>query len=287
MPKRRPPTWLATHRIALRTEPLVRNAWTRARRLTQDATSPTVIRRALRAGDIEAAVNAVPWDETAGPVLRREFVRSIRDAYEASGGAVAELMRVPASFAIADPRPAEWIARYSGKKIVEIGDQTRAGIRRALRLSVDTGRSAQETARLIKPQIGLHEAWVEAVANYRAELELGEAVYTQAEIERQVARYANTLQQARAMNIARTETQYAISAGRREAWAQAADEGLFEPATAEQRWIVSPGACDYCEYLGELDPVPYGTPFRDADGGAVDDAPAHPSCRCGVELVLE
>lgn len=287
MAPRRPPTWRATHRIALRTEPLVRNAWTRACRLTQDATSPTVIRRALRAGDIEAAVNAIPWDETAGPVLRRDFVRSVRDAYEASGGAVAELMRVPAEFAIADPRPAEWIARYSSKKIVEIGDQTRAGIRRALSLAMETGRSAQETARLIKPQIGLHEAWVEAVANYRDELTLGEATYTQAEIERQVARYANTLQQARAMNIARTETQYAISAGRREAWTQAAEQGLFEPATAQQRWIASPGACDYCLYLGDLDPVPYGEPFTDSDGAPVADAPAHPSCRCGVELVLE
>lgn len=81
--------------------------------------------------------------------------------------------------------------------------------------------------------------------------------------------------EARAEVIARTESMMAANQGQREAWAQAADEGLL-PVDAQREWIATSEACPECDALdGEVVGLDEQYPN---DGG--DGPPAHPNCRC-------
>lgn len=84
----------------------------------------------------------------------------------------------------------------------------------------------------------------------------------------------------RADLIARTEVMTAANEGQREAWRQAADEGLLSE-NARVTWIATVDACPACEALD-------GT-IRDLDGEYPDNGgdgpPLHPRCRCTEGIV--
>ena len=84
--------------------------------------------------------------------------------------------------------------------------------------------------------------------------------------------------EARADLIARTEVMTAANEGQREAWRQAADEGLL-PANIRIGWIATVGACPECEVLDGQTRSLDG----EYEGGVVP--PAHPRCRCTEGIV--
>lgn len=101
----------------------------------------------------------------------------------------------------------------------------------------------------------------------------------------------------RAQMIARTESAYAYTEGRIEAWK---DTGVV----VGKRWLLSPDACEFCEaaarQYGEKT-VPLDTPFYTVGttltgvaGGRmkltyrnVDGPPLHPNCRCDTIAVTQ
>ncbi len=104
---------------------------------------------------------------------------------------------------------------------------------------------------------------------------------------------------ARAVNIARTETAHAYSAGEEAAWRESG-------VVTGKQWLLATDPCQFCEAAAaEFDQnskgKPLGTPFyrqghtlTGADGGTmtldfddVDGPPLHPSCRCTMIPILE
>lgn len=81
---------------------------------------------------------------------------------------------------------------------------------------------------------------------------------------------------ARAQTIARTETMRAVSAGQREYWEDAAEQGLL-PKTARRVWIAAEdeALCDVCQAL-DGKKAKLGAQYA----AGIDGPPAHPNCRC-------
>lgn len=144
------------------------------------------------------------------------------------------------------------------------------------------GLPPRESARLIRSLIGLTERDARAVAKLRATLLERGAL--PAAVEKQTARYAERLLNARAETIARTETMTAAAQGQAELWSQAEAAGLL---TGEElrEWIVTDDdrTCEICLPM-DGQQVAKGENFVDGDGNEVEAPPAHPNCRCSWGL---
>ena len=80
----------------------------------------------------------------------------------------------------------------------------------------------------------------------------------------------------RALMIARTETAFADVQGNLAGWKQS---GVVE----KKQWILGADACDECQPLADLGPIPVDEEFPDGGG---DGPPLHPNCRCDLVPVL-
>jgi hypothetical protein len=260
----------------------LRRTFLRAVVAAQNGTPMTRLTERIRAGDIDGAIDAVPWKDLAEPIMRDEVVRVLRDTLEQSGTLAARALPVRgANFSIIDPRPTEWLRTRSSDLVVEIGTDQRDGLRQTLAEGMRAGRSALRMAQDVKAQIGLHSRWQEAVANFSTDLD---GKVTAADAARQVARYSAQLTQARAMTIARTEAARASMAGRKEAWAQAEEKGWIDARTATWTWVMVQREhveSDPCPYL-DGQTLPYGQQFL-VDGEPMTP-PAHPNCVCSLML---
>ena len=251
---------------------------------------------AIRAGGNVLA--ALPL-EVLDMRLRTELGRLFRDTYEQAGDAAAKKLKARLvgkditfetqvdqwAFDVVNDRGLRVLQERGAARVVQITEETRKAIRAALVEMSMQGVPAATQAKRVKELVGLTEAHAQAVQNLRAKL-IDEGV-APARVEALAARKANELLNWRALTIARTETIAALAAGQRESWEQAASEGLFEPQTAMQAWSTSSdeGVCDICDPMNGQE-VPYGQPFTTGDGDDVYDPPAHPRCRCVVDLVL-
>lgn len=291
----KPVDWRILRRIALKAQPELRSAFLRAIAAVQDGTRIGTVRNLLLMGDVVGAADAIPWDHLAEPILRDQFVRTLRDVYETSGAKSAELLtrtrNVDGSpaFSLVDERPSRWVAEYGGKLIVQISEQTRGGIRESLQTMMDQGYSAQRAAQAIRPQIGLFDRWSKAVENYR--LEMAASGMSAAQLDADVARYATQLRQARALMIARTESASAANQGAREALRQAVDGGFVQSEQIRRTWDASGEACPYCQAIADEneDGVGLDEPFRIPDEvstgeSTIDEPPAHPNCSCVTQV---
>ena len=101
--------------------------------------------------------------------------------------------------------------------------------------------------------------------------------------EKHGERYGNKLRRSRARMIARTETSFAQNRGMLDVMLQAQDDGLVGAGTLKE-WVIGPtDVCDICVPLGGTR-VPMKQPFR-WRGGQGDYPPAHPNCRCTIDMV--
>lgn len=91
---------------------------------------------------------------------------------------------------------------------------------------------------------------------------------------------------ARAEEIARTETMTASNVGQQDAWDQAVEDGLLT-GNELQEWIVTPDdrLCPICDGLDGVQ-AELGGMFVSDTGDQYDGAPAHPNCRCTVGLAV-
>lgn len=278
------PEWKALHRIQDRATPRLRRAFLRAVAKTQSEIVYARVVEALDRGDIEAAVAAIRWEGVGEPVLKRDMLRILRDIFDDAGGVSAALVK-DASFSVLNPRGLSFMAEHGAELVTNITDATVAGLRQTLADALAEGLNAQQAARLVKHHVGLTPRFAKAVGKYRSKLV--EQGMTKAEVDKFAQQYAAKLNQHRAMTIARTESAIAATAGQHEAWEQAAEQGLFDRATAKRVWITTP------DDLADHDP-PSCSDFDGAkatmdgsfsvDGYSADRPPLHPGCRCAVGL---
>ena len=103
-----------------------------------------------------------------------------------------------------------------------------------------------------------------------------------------VDRYADNYLDYRAATIAQTETTRAASLGLQGAYQQAADRGVMPSEAVTQFWQIAldEKVCPVCLSVYDRNPqgVPLGQQFDSIDG-PIDAPPAHPNCRCTLEMV--
>lgn len=220
---------------------------------------------------------------------------------------------------LTNPEAVRFLQQTLPERIRLIDNQSRDSIRQSILRGVQEGRPPRVIARDIRDVAGLTptmESWVD---NLREQLETGrvggstppwdrrisaaeaqrarrlfrEEQPSRRQLDALVSRYAASLRNRRALNIARTETHRALIEGQKAIWSQAVDEGLLDPAEARQVWVVTPD-----ERLREqhaavpgMNPegIPLGGMFETPIGpvagpGQSGDPGFDIDCRCTVAL---
>jgi hypothetical protein len=189
-------------------------------------------------------------------------------------------------FDMTNPRAIQAVRTAVANLIREISHSQRQAVREIIELAFIEGLPPARSAQLIREVVGLTRRQAAKVAAF--EVKLYETVGTTTEIQRRVERYAAAQLRQRSMMIARTETINAASAGQRELWRQAVDQGYL-PSNQKRRWIVTPDDRldeEVCEPMTGQE-VGLNEPFTTGDGRKVMGPTAHPNCRCSQRLVLK
>lgn len=200
----------------------------------------------------------------------------------------------PAQRAVLDyinPRSADYAVMRGGQLVTDISEANRRGLRWILTDSMAKGRGSLDTARMIQKTIGLHTRWARAVVNYdtRTYTQLvSQGMRPAAARERTdvlTKRYRDKLIRARAVMIARTETQLAQNMARQTGWDAASKVGVLDGSSMKE-WRTAPSGsslgrpCDVCAGLNKTR-VQWNAAFP--TGHIMP--PAHPHCRCTAVLV--
>lgn len=266
-PRPKNPEWRELYRVMDRHLNGMRNTFLRAVAAVQEATVGKVVREAIDAGDIKAAVKAIPWAESAHDILGDDFMARFGEVVEEAGLVAVDYLPRKASFAIDDPRARNWMAEHGAELIRDLDKEHLTAIRASLVEMLDQGLPANQAQRLIVGQIGLLDREALAVTRMATKLTVAGEL-SPGQIQKLADQYSERLRLARALRIARTEGQFALSGAQREAWAQAIDQGQL-PENGRERFLPGEGACETC--LGHAGVYPIGQGPR---------APIHPGCAC-------
>ncbi len=241
------------------------------------------IRSALRFGNIEQAIQAVP---VADLILLRPAVEELLYQVALEGAKIGQAAEIITRLGTAEGLPvaelAFWARQHSAKLVVGITDQTRRGLRDAIVRAIQSGQSPARLAPQIEASVGLNRQQVTALLN-RAD-ELRDAGLSVERINARLARYAAQLRRQRGRVIARHELLQAANEGRREQWEREARDGLIAPDRWEREWVAivpSDGrTCSHCiGQDGQRAPINGVYPNGD------DGPPGHVLCRCTEILV--
>jgi hypothetical protein len=301
-------------RIASRFEPPVAAAFLRAVERLIAQIDEAALLSAIAGGDlnlIAGAAGAQQLDLFLGTDerLRRALVSTASATGRASAEILSDASGLAFRFNDFDPNVVMFARTQAAELVVAVGEDVREAIRIVVALGNEIGLTVDQQARAIREVVGLPPNWANAPLNLRRELQAGRFTSTrrlsavekaqihkrirdgtvnEAFIERMERRYADSLRNRRALNIARTETLRASHHGQRVSWRQATRDGVL-PATARRMFIVTPD-----DRLREThaavpgmnpDGVGLDEPFRTPLGNFMDP-PIEVNCRCGVGLVF-
>lgn len=277
------PGWRKLHRIADALAPKLRKQFLAAVSAAKDGTHIGEIESALDRGDVEQAVKILDraWKTHGAKIIEGDFLAPFMSAFQESGLVSVKLVSPkPFDFEVENPRGLKWAQQHAAELVVEVGDETRRGLKVQVERMLESGVSARETARAIRgvQGFGLTERQATAVENYRAGL-IGQDV-APGKIDRMVSRYYSQMLDYRAMNIARTESMFAVNAGYQEALQQAVDEGLLNADATVRVWTTAGQDGAICDECWDLEGAE-----ASIDGqfpGGADMPPLHPQCRCTV-----
>lgn len=194
------------------------------------------------------------------------------------GGPVEKPGPVAVDFAAVNPRATAWARAHAGA-LVQAPAAVRDTVRRLTVRANQEGIPPRALARLLRDTVGLTDAQVEAVANFRQRL--ADDDVPEETLERRVERYAAAQGRARSLNIARTELQSALNQGQQALWQEAVDQQAIVASQFEQVFLIADDdrLCPECEALADATAAIGGT-FP----GGTSGPPVHPSCRCAVGL---
>lgn len=256
---------------------------------------------------------------TSGDFAARELGRKIATDFQQVGKADEPLPSQAAlnfRFDRLDPRALEWASARAGVLITNMTAAERETFRQIVARAVGTGISPTgiqselvSALRQINPGTevgrqltdlfganmnGLTARYEQAVANraYQTAADMADRGVQASKIVERVktdaTKYANRLRRARGRTIARTEILTANNAGRMAAYEQATEAGLMDANTATKQWEVGPfDVCPICVELGRSTSsvgIPLSQQFEASNGWSGNAPPAHPNCRCTVEV---
>lgn len=307
--------WLLA--IADRAAPKVRDAFRKAVEAVRGSIDDDKLRAALQSGSVDRVMDALGLDDQLRRSLGAQVIPLIEDVFIAAGRATAARPlkggQLTMRFDISNPSAARFIQQYDFGLIRQIAADTRDGVRAIVLDAFRYGGHPYEQARRIRELVGLTDAQAKAVDNFRTMLEEGDRealtrglrdrrfdrtldqalgsqptkALSSDRIDTMVDRYRARALNARAENIARTETLRASNTAMTMAWDQAAGDNLINRTTARQFWLVTPDdrLCPICSQVPDMnrEGVPLGGDFQ-TPIGPVKRGPLHPQCRCTLTL---
>jgi hypothetical protein len=241
------------------------------------------IRSALRFGNVEGAMQAVPVLEL---LTLRAAVEEILARTAQAGARIATeaqiVVRLGSSAGLPVADLAFWARQRAAGLVVGITEQTRRALRETIAQAITDGLSPPRAAKLVEAVIGLNTVQARALAKRSAELV--ERGVSAARRDAILARYAARLRRQRAQVIARHELMQAANAGRRAQWSGNVRDGLIAPDRWQREWVaIVPSDGRTCRYCigqdGQRAPI-NGT-YPDGSSGP----PGHTLCRCTEVLV--
>lgn len=225
----------------------------------------------LSTSQIEAIEN-VSFKETR---LRSLF----RDAYLQGGRTTEKVLSDVRVFSSQHPRVLEWARTEGSQRIQEINSETRNGVRSLVAEALRTDLPPRQLAEQLRSSIGLTFRQTQQVAEYRGRmLDRGES---SARANARASEYAQSLRTQRVNAIADTEMTYAVEAGKREYYQQAAEAGII-PDDTILVWLTENDdrVDEVCQLMAGQHTDIFGyfqTPY-----GPEKYPPLHPYCRCTV-----
>lgn len=230
------------------------------------------LERAIEAGDISAAMRAL----NMAPEALDEVNEAVRQAFRAGasyqiGTAPTRLVRgLAIRFQASNPRAVAYLERRAAAMVAEVVEEQRKVLRHVITEATRAQRTYSQVALDVAGRmdgnsrkgglVGLLEREAQYVSNARAQLqELDSGYFTRtlrdkrfdrtvakairegkplapAQIDQITGRYSDRLLAARGRRIARTESNAAMQAGRREATEQMIDRGEALPSEVTKEW---------------------------------------------------
>lgn len=283
-PLRRDQFYRILHALADKYRPAFSKAVLAALEQTRKASTYRAVERALETRDINTVISVLGLDD-----LEQRLADNIRASlvglYGAAAGATVEKLKLKMSFDLVNPHSVDFLQRYQFGLVRSIAEESKDALRQTLMRAFVAGGPVAQTARAIRPIVGLLPRDAMAVGNYWSGMveqgvDLGRA-------EVMAGKYAERLINQRAEVIARTETIRAAGAGREAAWAQAIERGLLDPRRWKRFWLVTDDdrLCPACENipLYNDEGVGFDEPFE-TDGDPIMQEPLHPNCRCSISV---
>lgn len=237
------------------------------------------IAKAVETGDAEpliAAMDLPGWERRMANALYDQLiVAAWTESQAAHVSKAAVVVRSPAVLA--------WARRRSSELVVDISSYARENIRKVITRTYREGLGVRKAVPLVRKALGVRRAlfprWADAVENYEAKL-LADGV-SAARAAEQAGRYRDKLVTARSRMIARTEVLGAQNEGRLAAWEEMVKNGTISVEGVAKQWDATwEGVCPECDALDGTETDLFGV----FDGGYLRP-PAHPNCRCVVQLV--
>ena len=215
-----------------------------------------------------------------------------------AGRAVQELpssIRLQMSFNATDPRAIQWAQTRAGSLVKQIEVEALTALRGIIGEALSGQFTVVGAASRLSRVIGLHDRWQSAVDNfYDRELDRLEELFPDMSIdalqemaEERALGYRQQLIESRSLTIARTEIIASQNTGQLISWLQASDNGLLDLNQAQKEWVTGPdgwvgiAVCPLCLELGGQR-VPVLSVFSNGEA----TPPAHPNCRCNMNLVV-
>lgn len=187
----------------------------------------------------------------------------------------------------------DWIQKHGAEFVTNVGQETRNAIKTIVARGQAERWTAQHTAMVIRPVIGLTQPQAVANVNYRehvaATMAAAHPNMTAAAVDsaadEAALKYAARQHRYRALNIANTESAWAYNVGAHESVRQAQQQGLMGPTKKVWSTARDGRVCPICEAMDGKE-VGFDDTF-DFKGktlfpGAHRTPPAHPGCRCAV-----
>lgn len=199
------------------------------------------------------------------------------------------------SFDIKYHETKKWIEKDCAEKIVQLSEMQKEAIKLVIDRAETLGFTADTTADLLRPMIGLHKGQVTANINYYNNIKkkllesnpsMKEATAEQKALEK-AKKYAEKQKTYRAMTIARTELAGAYNAGEFYGIKQAQKDGLMGKS---KKYPISAGDGRVCRGCKDVEGQEVDIDdYFETQWGKVLFPPFHTSCRCamGYEEVAE
>lgn len=181
--------------------------------------------------------------------------------------------RIIANLTMLDNGVARAVDQHGARLVREIDTATRRAIGETVKDAYLRGIHPYDISPVIRQTVGLTARQARSVVTHTQAL-LEDGVHP-AIAEARARVMGDRLRVQRSRLIARTETIRALNQARLIGYQQAQLHGLVD-GTAQLEWVASPDACPICAALdGTTAPVM---------AGFADGPPAHPACRCTIDL---